>query len=59
MFPGPNDHIIYNDAGEVLGWEPYPTWEDFWCDDCGIAHTGFCVYNEDYDEEEDTDGNEI
>jgi hypothetical protein len=33
-----------------LGWEKVPTAEDFWCDDCGISHTGFCVYDEEEDE---------
>ena len=63
MFPGPHDVIIYNDAGEPIGWETQGVpWEDYWCDDCGFAHIGPCQgpydpYDNDCEDiEEDDEG---
>jgi hypothetical protein len=54
MFPGAHDIIITNEAGEPLGWEKAPTWEDYWCDDCGFAHAGPCPDEFDpYDNDEE------
>lgn len=54
MFPGPHDVIIYNDAGEPLGWEKQGVpWEDYWCDDCGFAHIGPCQPFDPYDNDEE------
>jgi hypothetical protein len=52
MFPGPRSQIIYNEAGEPLGWDE-PSEPDY-CAECGGPHSTFqCNYNPDPDEDYD------
>lgn len=53
MFPGPNAEIYYNEAGEPIGWDNVSYEQDnnsYYCDICGVSHTGKCSW---YEDEED------
>jgi len=42
MFPSPGDEIYRNEEGEVIGWSRPANPEDYYCDICGLCHTGDC-----------------
>jgi hypothetical protein len=52
VFPPAGSEIYRNEAGEVLGWGRPESAEDYYCDFCGISHTGECLTDVDIDDEE-------